>query len=150
MSETQKGKPVVLFLCTGNSARSQMAEALLRQLAGDRFDARSAGIAPRPIHPLTLRVMNEIGVDISEQRSKDVREFLGRMSIAHAIIVCAKAQQHCPALYPFALETLYWPFDDPAAAEGGEDEQLEKFRAVRNAIAARLRIWLAPVSGVIS
>lgn len=119
-----------------------MAEALLRHHAGDRFDARSAGVSPQPIHPLTTRVMNEIGIDISEQRSKDVREFLGRVTIRHAIIVCEKAQQHCPSLYPFALEVLYWPFDDPAAAEGDEGERLDKFRQVRDAITTRLRAWL--------
>jgi arsenate reductase (thioredoxin) len=146
-TETPAPKPIVLFLCTANAARSQMAEALLRRFAGDTFDARSAGIAPRPIHPLTHRVMSEIGIDTSAQRSKGVREFLGRLPIHTAIIVCAQAQQHCPALYPFALQTLYWPFDDPAAEELDRDEQLVRFRVIRDAIADQLSNWLTTSAG---
>lgn len=142
MSAAAKARPIVLFLCTGNSARSQMAEGLLRHLAGDRFEAHSAGVVPRPIHPLTHRVMAEIGIDTTAQRSKDLRSYLGRVSVRHAIIVCENAQQHCPSVYPFALETLYWPFDDPTTTEGSEAAQLEEFRAVRDQIGARIRLWL--------
>jgi len=136
-------KPVILFLCTGNSARSQMAEAVLRHLAGDRFDVHSAGTEPKPVHPMTHRVMAELGIDSSGQRSKDLREYLGRVSINTAVVVCERAQQQCPRIYPFALETLYWPFDDPAAVPPTDPErQLAEFRRVRDAIAARLREWL--------
>ena len=137
-----EGKPRVLFLCTGNSARSQMAEALLRKYAGDRFDACSAGMEPKGIHPLTERVLREMGIDTSPLHSKDLRTFLGKVSIQHAIVVCEKAQQTCPRFYPFALNNLYWPFDDPAAFEGSHAAQLEKFREVRDQIDQRIQTWL--------
>src|SRR5687768_3643344 len=98
-------RQAVLFLCTGNSARSQMAEAFLRHLASDRFDAHSAGLKPNPIHPLTHRVMAEIGIDTSGQVAKPTDRFLGKMPIHDAIIVCEKAHEHCPRIYPFALKT---------------------------------------------
>ncbi len=136
-------KRTVLFLCTGNSARSQMAEALLRHMAGERYDVHSAGTEPKAVHPLTHRVMAELGIDTSGQSSKDLREYLGRVSIHTAIVVCENAQKQCPRIYPFALQTLYWPFDDPAAVPASEPErQLAEFRHVRDAIAARLRQWL--------
>ena len=133
---------VVLFLCTGNSARSQMAETLLRRHAGDRFDAFSAGLEPRAIHPLTLQVLAEIGIDTGGLRSKDVHEFLGKMVVHHAIVVCAKAQQKCPHVYPFALECIFWPFEDPAAFEGTDEQKLEKFREVRDQIDERIQTWI--------
>lgn len=86
--------------------------------------------------------MAEIGIDTSGHRSKDVREYLGHVAVRHAIIVCENAQKHCPNVYPFALETLYWPFDDPAPFEGSETAQLEKFRGVRDQIEARIEQWL--------
>ena len=135
-------RQTVLFLCTGNSARSQMAEALLRRYAGDRFDVFSAGLQPRSIHPLTLQVLSEIGIDTGTLRSKGVDEFLGKMSIHHAIVVCAKAQQSCPRLYPFALGVLYWPFEDPAALDGSPEEKLAKFREVRDQIDDQIHNWL--------
>lgn len=138
--------PTVLFLCTANSARSQMAEAILRHLAPDRFTARSAGLAPTTIHPLTLQVLAEAGIDTTGLHAKGTREFLGRASIRHAVIVCDRANQHCPTIQPFALRTHYWPFPDPAAAPASE--QLDAFRAVRGQIDDRIRQWLAsPESG---
>ena len=137
-----EGKPRILFLCTGNSARSQMAEALLRKHAGDRFEACSAGMEPKGIHPLTERVLREIGIDTSVLHSKDLRTFLGKVSIQNAIVVCEKAQQRCPRFYPFALNNLYWPFDDPVAFEGSPAAQLEKFRDVRDQIDERIQTWL--------
>ncbi len=137
MSEPQK-KPLVLFLCTANSARSQMAEAILRDRAGDRFEAASAGLSPSRVNPFTLRALDEAGIDTGGLRSKSTSEFLGKVAVRYAIIVCDKAAQHCPRIYPFASRTLYWPFEDPAAAEGTDDERLEKFREVRDQIASRI------------
>jgi arsenate reductase len=136
-------KQNVLFLCTGNSCRSQMAEGFLRQLAADRYEALSAGLEPHPIHPLTKQVMEEAGIDISGQRAKDVKEYLGRKAFAYVIIVCDHAQRACPTIFPGVTERLFWPFEDPAAFEGGEEETLAKFREVRDQIRARLEAWLA-------
>ena len=132
----------VLFLCTGNSARSQMAEAFLRRDAGDRYEAFSAGLAPRPVNPLTVAAMNEIGIDIRGQRSKSVREFMGKEAVHTAIFVCALAEESCPRIYPFALTALSWPFEDPAVATGTEEEKLRKFREVRDQIENKIREWL--------
>lgn len=138
-------KPLVLFLCTGNSARSQMAEALLRARAGDRFEVASAGLEPKGVHPLTLRVLAESGINTRGLRSKNSSEFLGKVKVRYAVIVCERANQSCPRIYPFATETLYWPFEDPAAAEGAEVQRLAKFREARDLIAARLDEWLAEI-----
>ncbi len=124
ITSLRSDKPVVLFLCTGNSARSQMAEAFLRKHGGDRFDARSAGLEPKGIHPLTIAVMNEIGISLDDQYSKSVQEFLGKVSPRHVIFVCEQAEQSCPRIWPFALQTHCLPFRDPAAAEGSEEERL--------------------------
>ncbi len=132
----------ILILCTRNSARSQMAEGLLRSYAGDRFHVYSAGLNPDRIHPLVEPVMREIGIDISGQRSKSVQEYLGRLTAHYVIIVCENAERNCPKIYPGIGERLYWPFDDPAAFEGTEEEQLAVFRRVRDEIAARLREWV--------
>lgn len=139
-AETRDG---VLFLCTGNSARSQLAEAFLRHLAGQRFEAHSAGLRPvTQVHPLTLRVLAEEGIDTRSLHPKGTDLFLGRVSIRYAIIVCEKAAEACPHVYPFALQTLYWPFEDPAAFEGTDDACLQKFREVRDQIAERIRRWV--------
>jgi arsenate reductase (thioredoxin) len=135
--------PRVLFLCTGNSCRSQMAEAYLRHEAGDRFEACSAGLEPKPVNPLTLQVLEEAGISTEGLRSKSTTEFLGRVSIRYAIFVCDKAQQSCPRIYPFALQCLYWPFDDPAAFEGTPEARLAKFREVRDQIHDQITLWLA-------
>lgn len=135
-------KPVVMFLCTGNSARSQMAEALLRDRAGDRFEALSAGLDPKGVHPMTHAALSELGIDTSGLRSKHVSEYLGRVSADYAVVVCEQAQQRCPAIVPFALRTLYWPFDDPAAHPGPEPAKMECFRRIRDEIEQRIRTWL--------
>jgi arsenate reductase len=135
----------VLFICTGNSARSIMGEALLRHHAGGaggRFEVHSAGMAPKGVNPLTLRVLDEIGVDTRGLSSKSTMEFLGKTRVHTAIIVCDSAQKSCPRIQPFAGETLYWPFDDPAAATGSESDKLAEFRRVRDEIDARIREWL--------
>ena len=141
MSEPKR-KPLVLVLCTANSARSQMAEAWLRAKAGNRFEVASAGLSPSQVNPMTHRVMAEVGIDTSGHRSKGTKEFLGRARVDYAIVVCEQAQQSCPRIFPFASHMLYWPFPDPAAAEGGEIERLECFREVRDRIGARIDQWL--------
>ena len=140
-------KPRVLFVCTHNAARSQMAEALLRQHAGERFEASSAGLDPTEVHPLTRQVLAEVGVEASGLFAKPLRDFLGRASVRYAIIVCQRAEESCPRIFPFATRTLVWSFDDPAALEGSGERQLAKFRRVRDEIDGRIRQWLreAPV-----
>jgi arsenate reductase (thioredoxin) len=132
----------ILILCTRNSARSQMAEGILRKYAGNRFNIYSAGLDPGPIHPMVEPVMQEIGIDTSAQRSKSVQQYLGKLTAHYLIVVCDRAERNCPKLFPGMGERLFWPFDDPAAVEGTEEEQMEAFRRVRDEIAARLRAWL--------
>ena len=139
----QQMKPRVLFLCTGNSARSQMAEALLRKYAGDTYEIFSAGIAPKGIHPYTVQVMQEIGVDISGQRSKSVTEFLGQAPIQTLITVCDDADKNCPTFPQRVDQRLHWSFEDPAAYDGGPEEKLNKFREVRDKIEHKVQEWLA-------
>ena len=127
----------VLILCTGNSARSQMAEGLLRDLAGDRFEVASAGVAPTRVRPEAITVMREIGVDISAEHSKSVAEFAGQ-EFDYVITVCDNANEQCP-VFPGKTERIHWSFDDPAAAEGDEDLRLSVFRRVRDEILDRLR-----------
>ncbi len=125
---TEKAR--VLFLCTHNSARSQMAEGLLRHLAGDRFEAHSAGTEATHVRPLAIRAMKEIGVDISGQESKTLERYLGE-PFDYVITVCDDADEACP-FFPGAKERLHWSLPDPAAAEGTEDDRLEVFRSVRD------------------
>lgn len=133
-------KPKVLFLCTGNSCRSQMAEGLLRDLAGDRFDAASAGTHPAGLNPRAVEVMIEIGIDISGQRSKPVDEFLAQ-PFDYVITLCDTARDACP-VFPGAASRLHWSFQDPAAAQGSTGERLAVFRRVRDQIAARIQSFL--------
>lgn len=135
--------PNVLFLCTGNSCRSQMAESFLRTLGGDRFTAHSAGTEPAErVHPLAVQVMAEKDIDISRQEPKNVGEFLGRFPVRHLIIVCDAANEKCPRIFPGIVNRLFWPFDDPAAFVGTPAATLEKFRTVRDQIESRIRDWL--------
>jgi arsenate reductase (thioredoxin) len=131
------GKKRVLFLCTGNSARSQMAEGLLRQMAGNQFDVFSAGTQPKGMHPRSVEVMNEVGIDISKQTSKNVSTYL-RDKFDYVITVCDRAKQQCP-VFPGA-EPIHWGFDDPA--EAVPDRQLETFRRVRDEIRHQLGLFL--------
>lgn len=132
----------VLFLCTGNSARSQMAEAFLRVHGGAECEAYSAGLEPRPVHPLAVRVMAERNIDIGSQRSKSVSEYLGREHFGYVITVCDRAESACP-IFPGVTIRLHWSFDDPAAIEGTVEQRLAGFRAVRDAIEAQVREWLS-------
>jgi arsenate reductase (thioredoxin) len=136
----------VLFLCTANSARSQMAEAILRHEGGDRYEAVSAGTNPSTVNPLALKALEEAGISTAGLYSKGTREFLGKVRIQIAIIVCDKARASCPNVFPFTLQTLYWPFEDPAAFEGTEQEKLAKFREVRDLIRGQIQRWLISMS----
>jgi len=136
-------KTKVLFLCTGNSFRSQMAEALLRKHAGERFEVFSAGTHPKGIHPYTRQVMAEIGEKLEGQYSKDVKEFLGNHHFGYVITLCSDAEQNCPTTFLGVSRRLHWGFDDPAAVQGGEAEKLEKGRQVRDQIEARIREWIS-------
>ncbi len=129
-------KPKVLFLCTGNSARSQMAEGYLRHVAGDKFEPLSAGIAPKGLNPLAVEAMKEIGIDISHHKSKDVSTLLGQ-SIPYVVTVCDNAREHCP-IFPRTYKFLHWSFEDPAAAQGTKEERLAVFRRVRDQITQRV------------
>jgi arsenate reductase len=133
--------PRVLVLCTHNSARSQMAEALLRALAPGRFEVASAGTEATRVHPLAIRVMTELGIDLSQHHSKTLDQFLAQ-PWDYVITVCDSANERCP-LFPTRTTRLHWSFEDPSAAVGTEAERLAVFRRVRDAIAARLRGWLA-------
>ena len=135
-------KPQVLFLCTGNSARSQMAEAFLKRYAGSYFDVQSAGLEPKPINPYTIKVMAEVGYDMSGHRSKSLSEFMGRSASRYVITVCGNADANCPrGLWSFG-EKLHWPFDDPAAFVGTEEETLACFRQTRDQIEQKILSWL--------
>ncbi|MBE0683435.1 MAG: arsenate reductase ArsC [Anaerolineales bacterium] len=136
-------KPRVIFICTGNSARSQMAEGLLRALAGDHFDVFSAGTEPKgTILPEVLEVMREVGIDTSLQRSKSVMEYMGRVNFAHVVTVCADAEENCPVVFLNMGTHDHWPFDDPAKFGGDEKQRLDSTRRVRDQIEERLRLWL--------
>jgi arsenate reductase (thioredoxin) len=135
-------KQRVLFLCTGNSARSQMAEAFLRRYGSEQFEAYSAGLEPKGINPLTIQVMQEIGFDLSGQRSKGVQEFLGKVLIQELITVCDKAEKNCPTVWPGIMKKMHWSFEDPAAFEGSDEEKLAKFREIRDQIEHKVRSWV--------
>jgi arsenate reductase (thioredoxin) len=126
----------VLFLCTHNSARSQMAEGLLRHLAGDRFEAYSAGTEATHVRPLAVRAMDEIGIDISGQESKTLNWYLGE-PFDYVITVCDEANEACP-FFPGAKNRLHWSFEDPAQATGSEEERLGVFRTARDKIRERI------------
>jgi arsenate reductase len=133
--------PRVLFLCTANSARSQMAEALLRKHAGAYFEVYSAGIDPGEMHPLTLRVLQEAGIDASGQWAKPVELYRGKMQFDYVITVCGNAEAQCP-VFPAKTERVRWRFDDPAAVSGSIEERLAAFRQVRDEIERRILVWI--------
>jgi arsenate reductase len=134
-------KTKVLFLCTGNSARSQMAEAFLRGYAGNRFEAHSAGLEPKGINPYTVRVMEEIGLSLDGHRSKALSEYMGQVHLGYMITVCADAEEKCPNVFPGMGQRLHWGFEDPAAFVGSEQETLSRFRDVRDQIDERIKEW---------
>jgi arsenate reductase len=134
-------RPRVLFLCTHNSARSQMAEGFLRAIAGDRFEVASAGTEATRVHPLAIRVMDEVGIDLRGHASKTLDGFLAE-PWEWVITVCDSANQRCP-VFPGRVRRVHWSLEDPSAAGGTEDERLAVFRRVRGEIAGRIRDWLA-------
>ncbi|MEJ5368331.1 MAG: arsenate reductase ArsC [Bryobacteraceae bacterium] len=131
----------ILVLCTGNSARSQMAEGLLRHALGDRFEIHSAGSRPSRVRPEAVAVMKELGIDISGHRSKHLDVFLGT-EFRYVITVCDNAAESCP-VFPGIAERIHWSFEDPAAVEGDEETRLAAFRRIRDQIAERVRAFAA-------
>jgi arsenate reductase len=137
-------KPLILILCTGNSCRSQMAEGVLRRVAGDIVEVESAGSKPAQfVHPRAIQVMGEIGIDISKNRPKHLNEFLDR-KVHTVITVCGNADEACP-IFPGMVARYHWGFEDPAKAQGSEDEVLDVFRKVRGEIS---RIFEAYGAGI--
>lgn len=126
----------VLFICTHNSARSQMAEGLLRQLYGGQYQAFSAGVSPAHLHPLAIEVMAEIGIDISHQRAKDVSELAGEQ-FDWVITVCDEAKESCPT-FPGAARYFHWSLVDPSQAKGDDEQRLAVFRRVRDEIRSKV------------
>lgn len=130
----------VLFLCTGNSCRSQMAEGLLRNLAGGKFEVFSAGVKSTHVNPLAIKVMQEIGIDISKQYSKSVTEFLGQQ-FDYVVTVCDNARQTCP-IFPGKYEKIHWNLEDPALAQGSEEDKIKVFRKIGDQIKHEIKAFL--------
>jgi arsenate reductase len=144
--EASVKKPRVLFLCTHNSARSQMAEAFLRRDGEEHFEAHSAGLEPTEIHPLTYRVMREVGIDLEAEGhwcKGLIEEYLNKkVHLGYLITVCSNAEAKCP-IYPGVSVREYWGLEDPAAFEGSDEAKLTKFREVRDQIAAKVKAFVA-------
>ena len=134
-------KPRVLFLCIENRARSQMAEAFLREYAGDAFEVYSAGFELASIHPYVYEVMEEVGLDLEGQRSKGLDEYFNKLYFGIVITVCEKAEKRCPT-FPGLGERHYWPIEDPVVVEGTEEQKLDAFRRARDEIEGHIREWL--------
>lgn len=135
-------KPKVIFLCTGNSARSQMAEAFLRHYADEHFEVHSAGLNPKGINPLTIQVMQERGISLEGQTSKGIEKYLGHVHFPYVFTVCGHAEQNCPRIFLTQGQHIHWDFQDPAAVEGTEEQKLAVFRDVRDQIDQRIQNWL--------
>jgi arsenate reductase len=133
-------RPRILILCTHNSARSQMAEGFVRMLAGDRVEVESAGTESTRVHPLAIRAMQEVGVDVGGHSSKTLDRFLTQ-PWDYVFTVCDNANERCP-LFPGRAERIHWSFDDPSKSGGSEDEQLTVFRRVRDEIRTTFAAWL--------
>ncbi len=134
-------KPRILVVCTGNSARSQMAEGLLRRRLGERYEVQSAGTKPTQVRAEAIAVMGEVGIDISGHRSKSIAEFTGQ-EFRYVITVCDNAKESCP-VFPGKTERLHWSFEDPAAAQGSAEERKAEFRRIRDQIAERVEAFAA-------
>lgn len=139
-SATKPARIRVIFVCTGNSARSQMAEAILRHDGGGRFDVVSAGVHPKGVHPLTIAALARVGIDISGAKSKPVGMFLGQR-FDYVITVCDRARASCP-VFPGGSETLHWGLDDPAEAEGTDAEKTAVFDRVLKEVSGRIHAFL--------
>lgn len=143
-------KTKVLFLCTGNSARSQMAEALLRHHAGEQYEAHSAGLNPKGLNPYMVRVMAEIGVSVAGQSSKSVDTYLGWVNFGWLITVCGHAEENCPKTFLGVSNRLHWDdLEDPAAFAGEVEETMQVFREVRDRVDAHVRRFIAEQKGVV-
>jgi len=136
---TNKAK--IIFLCTGNSARSQMAEAFMRRYAGDLFEVHSAGLEPRGVNTYTVQVLEEVGIDTSDFRSKSVREYLGHMNFGYVVTVCDHAEENCPTVFLSQGHHYHWSSEEPARFEGNDEETLTKFREVRDLIDAKIKAF---------
>jgi arsenate reductase len=132
----------VLFLCTGNSARSQMAEAFVRKYSLGQLEPFSAGLEPKALNPLMVQVMEEIGINMTGYRSKGIEEYLGKEHFNYLVTVCHDAEQNCPRVWPGVNQRLHWSFEDPAKFEGNEQEKLEKFRQIRDQIQEKVISWI--------
>jgi arsenate reductase (thioredoxin) len=140
-------KKRILFVCIHNSARSQMAEAILKSLAGDRFEVMSAGLEPGALNPLVVKVMKEVGVDISHSRTKSVFDLFKKGELfSYVITVCdAASAETCPLFPGLPVKQLHWSFDDPSTFTGTYEERLAQTRRVRDAIKIRIESWLREV-----
>lgn len=147
MSEVSKPPLRVLFLCTHNSSRSQMAEGLLRAHGGPAFEVFSAGTQPRSVHPLAIKVMREIGIDISDQTAKGIEAFATESPMDLVVTVCDEAQEACP-FFPNARSQVHWGFPDPSRVTGTEEERLTAFRHIRDLIAAKITQFLGHNSAI--
>jgi len=134
-------KPKVLFLCSGNTARSQMAEAFLRKYAGEYFDVYSAGLEPGELNPFTIKVMDEVGIDMSNHYAKGLEQFFMKVNFAYMITVCDRAEKSCP-VFPGMGKRVFWPIEDPAAFDGPDDGKIITFRKTRDEISVRVMDWL--------
>ncbi len=123
-----------------------MAEAFLRKYAGDAFEPHSAGLEPKSVNPLTVQVMQEVGIDISSQQSKGIDTYLGKVLFQYLITVCDDADRNCPTVWPGVNTRMHWSFEDPAKFEGTQEEKLAKFREVRDLIEAKIKSWVAEQS----
>jgi arsenate reductase (thioredoxin) len=144
MTVAREARTRVLFLCTGNSARSQMAEAILERVAGDYFEVESAGTQPKGVNPLTLRVLDEAGIDWSAAESKPVERFL-KESFDYVITVCDGARQACP-VFPGADQSLHWDLADPAEVAGSDDERIAAFRSTYADLTDRIGAFVRTAS----
>jgi len=134
-------KKNIVVLCTGNSCRSQMTEAFLNNYVDGRYNAYSAGLEPHPIHPYTIKVLDEVGLDWSGHKSKHIKDLINKIEIDILITVCSSAKESCPTILG-VQEELHWPFEDPAAFEGSEEEKIDFFRKVRDQIEKKVKSWL--------
>ena len=132
----------VLFLCIANSARSQMAEALLREYGGEKFEVYSAGLEPMDIHPLARKVMAEIGLDMHGQYAKSLMDYMGKKHFSYLITVCSQAEKMCPTTFPGMGQRLHWNIENPELFQGSEEARLNKFREIRDQISDRIKNWM--------
>jgi arsenate reductase len=141
-------KQNVLFICVHNSARSQMAEAWLNNLCGDRFAAESAGLEPGTINPLVVEVMREVGIDLSQKKTQAVFDIWKSGRLFHYVIaVCAESEEKGCPIFPGVTTRLSWPFPDPSRVEGSEEERLKQVRKIRDDIRTRIEQWCEEVRG---